>query len=415
MVKLHIPGRKEHHETEAPPPQSPRPGFEAERRDAREAERRETVEAERRETLEAERRETAEAEGRDAREGERRSTEGPEGREAPAAASEEPGPDPEVERAAPDTPTDLPKKSWVAVLKGSIREFKDDELTDRAAALTYYGVLALFPALLVLVSMLGLTGKSTTDKVTENVRELVPGSAGDIITRAVDQLQGNAGVGSLMAIVGLVLAVWSASGYVGAFIRSANAVYDMPEGRPVWKLLPMRVGVTVVLLVLAVISSLIVVFSGGLAKQAGDALGIGDTALTVWSIAKWPVLVLLVVLMIAILYWAAPNAKVKGFRWITPGSLLALLIWMIASAGFAVYVANFASYNKTYGTMAGVIVFLVWLWITNLAILLGLEFDAETVRQRAIAGGHPPEEEPYTQPRDTRAWDEQDRRRLEQT
>lgn len=399
MVKLHIPGRKEHHETEAPPPQSPRPGFEAERRDAREAERRET----------------AEAEGRDAREGERRSTEGPEGREAPAAASEEPGPDPEVERAAPDTPTDLPKKSWVAVLKGSVREFKDDELTDRAAALTYYGVLALFPALLVLVSMLGLTGKSTTDKVTENVRELVPGSAGDIITRAVDQLQGNAGVGSLMAIVGLVLAVWSASGYVGAFIRSANAVYDMPEGRPVWKLLPMRVGVTVVLLVLAVISSLIVVFSGGLAKQAGDALGIGDTALTVWSIAKWPVLVLLVVLMIAILYWAAPNAKVKGFRWITPGSLLALLIWMVASAGFAVYVANFASYNKTYGTMAGVIVFLVWLWITNLAILLGLEFDAETVRQRAIAGGHPPEEEPYTQPRDTRAWDEQDRRRLEQT
>ncbi|GAA4557392.1 YihY/virulence factor BrkB family protein [Streptomyces collinus] len=399
MVKLHIPGRKERHETEAPPPQSPRPGFEAERRDGREAERRET----------------AEAEGRDAREGERRSTEGPEGREAPAAASEEPGPDPEVERAAPDTPTDLPKKSWVAVLKGSIREFKDDELTDRAAALTYYGVLALFPALLVLVSMLGLTGKSTTDKVTENVRELVPGSAGDIITRAVDQLQGNAGVGSLMAIVGLVLAVWSASGYVGAFIRSANAVYDMPEGRPVWKLLPMRVGVTVVLLVLAVISSLIVVFSGGLAKQAGDALGIGDTALTVWSIAKWPVLVLLVVLMIAILYWAAPNAKVKGFRWITPGSLLALLIWMVASAGFAVYVANFASYNKTYGTMAGVIVFLVWLWITNLAILLGLEFDAETVRQRAIAGGHPPEEEPYTQPRDTRAWDEQDRRRLEQT
>ncbi|MEU2750525.1 YihY/virulence factor BrkB family protein [Streptomyces collinus] len=399
MVKLHIPGRKEQHETEAPPPESPRPGFEAGRREAVDSEHRETPEAER----------------RDARAAERREADGSEGRESPAPDAEEPGPDPEVERAAPVTPTDLPRKSWVAVLKGSVREFKDDELTDRAAALTYYGVLALFPALLVLVSMLGLTGRSTTDKVTENVRELVPGSAGDIITRAVDQLQGNAGVGSLMAIVGLVLAVWSASGYVGAFIRSANAVYDMPEGRPVWKLLPMRVGVTVVLLVLAVISSLIVVFSGGLAKQAGDALGIGDTALTVWSIAKWPVLVLLVVLMIAILYWAAPNAKVKGFRWITPGSLLALLIWMVASAGFAVYVANFASYNKTYGTMAGVIVFLVWLWITNLAILLGLEFDAETVRQRAIAGGHPPEEEPYTQPRDTRAWDEEDRRRLEQT
>ncbi|MGA5900420.1 YihY/virulence factor BrkB family protein [Streptomyces venetus] len=347
MVKLHVPGRKEHHEPETPP--------------------------------------------------------------------EDPGPDPEVERAAPDTPSELPRKSWGAVLKGSLREFKDDELTDRAAALTYYGVLAMFPALLVLVSILGLTGRSTTDKVLDNVRQLAPGSARDIITRAVEQLQGNAGVGSLMAVVGLVLAVWSASGYVGAFIRSANAVYDIPEGRPVWKLLPVRVGVTVVLMVLAVFSALIVVFTGALAQRAGSTLGIGDTALTVWSIAKWPVLVVLVTIMIAILYWATPNAKVKGFRWITPGSVLALLIWLVASAGFAVYVANFASYNKTYGTMAGVIVFLVWLWITNLAILLGLEFDAETVRQRAIAGGHPPEAEPYTQPRDTQAWDEQDRRRLEET
>ncbi|MEV5440747.1 YihY/virulence factor BrkB family protein [Streptomyces sp. NPDC052682] len=335
------------------------------------------------------------------------------GADAPPSQEEEPGPGPEVERAAPDTPSRLPRGAWKAVLKGSLREFKDDELTDRAAALTYYSVLALFPALLVLVSLLGLAGKSATSSVLDNLRRLTPGSARDIITRAVEQLQGNAGIGSVMAIVGLVLAVWSASGYVAAFIRAANAVYDMPEGRPVWKVLPVRLGVTVVLMVLAVISALIVVFTGGLARQAGTALGIGDTALTAWSIAKWPVLVLLVTVMIAILYWATPNAKVKGFRWITPGSFLALLIWLIASAGFAVYVANFASYNKTYGTMAGVIVFLVWLWITNLAILLGLEFDAETVRQRAIAGGMPPEEEPYTQPRDTRKWDEEDRRRLD--
>ncbi|MFE5217406.1 YihY/virulence factor BrkB family protein, partial [Streptomyces sp. NPDC056626] len=211
----------------------------------------------------------------------------------------------------------------------------------------------------------------------------------------------------------ILLAVWSASGYVAAFIRAANAVYDMPEGRPVWKILPVRVGVTVVLMVLAVASALIVVFTGGLARRAGGAIGMGDTALTVWSIAKWPVLVLLVTVMIAILYWATPNAKVRGLRWVTPGSFLALLIWLIASAGFAFYVANFSSYNKTYGTMAGVIVFLVWLWISNLAILLGLEFDAETVRQRAIAGGHPAEAEPYTQPRDTSKWDEEDVRRLE--
>ncbi|WP_258319035.1 YihY/virulence factor BrkB family protein [Streptomyces griseorubiginosus] len=330
-------------------------------------------------------------------------------------ASVEAGPGSEVERDAPTTPTKLPKGSWGAALKGSLREFKDDELTDRAAALTYYGVLALFPALLVLVSVLGLTGRSTTDKVLDNLQQFAPGSARDIITSAVQQLQGNSGTGSLMAVVGLVLAVWSASGYVAAFIRAANAVYDMPEGRPVWKILPVRVAVTVVLMVLAVISALIVVFTGTLARQAGRALGIGDTALTVWSIAKWPVLVILVTVMIAILYWATPNARVKGFRWITPGSFLALLIWMVASAGFALYVANFASYNKTYGTMAGVIVFLLWLWITNLAILLGLEFDSEIVRQRAIAGGHPAGAEPYTQPRDTRTWDEEDRRRLGDT
>lgn len=336
--------------------------------------------------------------------------------EAERAAPDDPGPSDEVERAAPDSPAKLPKGAWGAALKGSLHEFKDDELTDRAAALTYYGVLSLFPALLALVSILGLTGKSTTDKVLENLQELTaPGAARDIITQAVEQLQGNAGIGSIVAIVGLVLAIWSASGYVAAFMRSANAVYDMPEGRPVWKVLPVRVGVTVVLMLMAVISALIVVFTGGLARQAGDLLGLGDTALTVWSIAKWPVLIVLVVMMIALLYWAAPNAKVRGFRWITPGSFLALLIWLVASAGFALYVANFGSYNKTYGTMAGVIVFLIWLWITNLAILLGLEFDAEIARQRAIAGGHPPEAEPYTQPRDTRAWDEEDRRRMDET
>ncbi|WP_326784425.1 YihY/virulence factor BrkB family protein [Streptomyces sp. NBC_00151] len=327
---------------------------------------------------------------------------------------EEAGPGPEVEERAPDTPTQLPRRAWGKVLTGSLREFKKDELTDRAAALTYYGVLALFPALLVLVSLLGITGRSTTDKVLNNLRQLTPGPARDIITRAVEQLQGNAGTGSIVAIVALVVAVWSASGYVAAFIRAANAIYDMPEGRPVWKILPVRVGVTVVLMVLAVVSALIVVFTGGVARQVGTALGVGDTALTVWSIAKWPVLVVLVTVMIAILYWASPNAKVKGFKWITPGSFMALVIWMIASAGFAFYVANFASYNKTYGTMAGVVVFLVWLWISNLAILLGLEFDAEAVRQRAIAGGLPPGTEPYTQPRDTRKWDEDDLRRLDE-
>ncbi|MEW2412845.1 YihY/virulence factor BrkB family protein [Streptomyces sp. NPDC046866] len=322
------------------------------------------------------------------------------------------GPDRTVEEREPDRLSQLPKRSWRAVLRGTLKEFQNDELADRAAALTYYGVLALFPALLVLVSILGIAGPSATRQVLDTLQKLTPGAARDVIGNAIQQLQANSGVGSLLAVVGLAVAIWSASGYVAAFIRSSNAVYDMPEGRPVWKVLPLRLALTVTLMVLAAAGALIVVFTGGLARQAGAALGMGDTAMTVWSIAKWPVLVLLATIMIALLYWAAPNARGRGFRWVTPGSLLALGIWMLASAGFAFYVANFGSYNKTYGTLAGVIIFLVWLWITNLAVLLGLEFDAEMARQRAVAGGHPEDEEPYVEPRDTREWSEQDRRRM---
>nr|WP_308461205.1 YihY/virulence factor BrkB family protein [Streptomyces sp. Ru73] len=325
-----------------------------------------------------------------------------------------PGPDPLVKRKQPDELTDLPKKSWWEVLRGTVKEVKGDELTDRAAALTYYGVLSLFPALLVLVSLLGLVGESAGRKVVATLQQLAPASVRHIISDAVQQLQGNAGVGSLVAVVGLLAGVWTASGYVAAFMRSSNVVYDMAEGRPLWKVLLERLGLTVVLMLLALLSALIVVFTGGIAQQVGDALGIGSAALTVWSIAKWPVLVILVTTMIAFLYWGAPNVKGRGLRWVTPGSFLALVIWMVASAGFAVYVGNFSSYNKTYGTLAGVIIFLVWLWITNLAILLGLEFDAELARARAAAGGHPGTDEPYAEPRDTTAWTEEQRRRAEQ-
>ncbi|MFI8962784.1 YihY/virulence factor BrkB family protein [Streptomyces sp. NPDC053493] len=336
------------------------------------------------------------------------------GRRATGEPARQPaGPGRQVEERAPDRLSALPKGAWKSVLRGTLKEFKDDELADRAAALTYYGILALFPALLVLVSLLGVAGESATKQVLDNLQKLTPGAARDVISNAVQQLQGNAGLGSLVAVVGVLVAIWSASGYVAAFIRASNAVYDIPEGRPAWKVLPLRVGLTVVLMLLAVASALIVVFTGGLARQAGSALGMGDTAMTVWSIAKWPVLLILVTVMIALLYWAAPNAKGRGFRWVSPGSFLALVIWLVASAGFAFYVANFGSYNKTYGTLAGVIIFLVWLWVTNLAVLLGLEFDAELVRQRAIAGGQPEDEEPYVEPRDTRAWSEEDQRRLE--
>jgi membrane protein len=299
------------------------------------------------------------------------------------------------------SPTDLSKSSWKAALKRTVKEFKDDNITDWAAALTYYGVLAIFPALLALVSIVGLLGTSSIQPLIDNVASLAPGAARDILTSMLEQLKRNQGGATLALIIGIVVALWSASGYIAAFMRASNAIYDIGEGRPVWKTIPTRLAITLVVVVLLAAIAVGVVFTGTLATKAGDVLGVGDTGLTVWEYAKWPVLILLFALILAILYWASPNVR-RRFRWVSPGSLLAVIIWIIASAAFTAYVANFSSYNKTYGTLAGIIVFLIWLWISNIAILLGLEFNAELERGRAIDSGHPPDQEPYTEPRDTR-------------
>ncbi len=290
----------------------------------------------------------------------------------------------------------------MGTLKRTVQEFQEDNLTDWAAALTYYGILSIFPALLVFVSLLGLAGSSATQPLIDNVGTVAPGPAKQIFTSAIQNLQKSGGAAGVLFFVGLAGALWSASGYVAAFMRASNAIYDIEEGRPIWKTLPVRVGVTLVLLVLLTISAIAVVLSGGLAQQAGNLLGLGGTAVTVWNIAKWPVLVVVVSFMLALLYWAAPNVKQPGFRWISPGGLLAVLLWIVASAAFAFYVANFGSYNKTYGAIGGIIVFLTWLWITNIAVLLGAEFNAELQRGRQIDAGHPPDEEPFLEPRDTR-------------
>jgi membrane protein len=303
---------------------------------------------------------------------------------------------------APEGPTDLKGRSWVGVLKRSVREFKEDNLTDWAAALTYYGILAIFPALLVLVSVLGLIGESATQPLIDNLGEVAPGPAQEIFTSAIENLQGSQGAAGVFFIVGLAGALWSASGYVAAFMRASNSIYDIEEGRPIWKTLPTRVVLTLVLLILLAISAVAVTLTGGLAREVGGVIGLGDTAITVWSIAKWPVLLLVVSFMFGLLYWAAPNVKHPKFRWVTPGGVLAVIGWVIASLGFAFYVANFGSYNKTYGALAGPIVFLVWLWISNIMVLLGAEVNAELERGRAIETGHPEHEEPFVEPRDTR-------------
>jgi membrane protein len=288
------------------------------------------------------------------------------------------------------------------VLKRTVTEFKDDNLGDWAAALTYYAILSIFPALLALVSILGVIGTSATQPLIDNLTTFAPGAARDIVTDALRNLQRSQGAAGILFVVGLAIAVWSASGYVAAFMRASNAIYDIGEGRPIWKTLPLRVGLTIVLLLLTAISAAAVVVTGGLAERVGDLVGVGSTAVTVWDIVKWPLLLLVVSFMFALLYWAAPNVKQAGFRWITPGGVLAVVLWLVASAVFAFYVSNFGSYNKTYGALGGVVIFLVWLWISNIAVLLGAELNAELERARRLEGGQPAGREPYVEPRDTR-------------
>jgi membrane protein len=302
----------------------------------------------------------------------------------------------------PDSPTKLKARSWFGVLRRTVTEFKEDNLTDWAAALTYYGILALFPGLLVLISLIGLAGANTAQSLIDNIASSAPGSAKTVITNALHEIQHSSkGSAGLLFIVGLAGALWSASAYVGAFSRASNAIYEVGEGRPFWKLRPQQLAITAVLVFFMALSLIAVVVTGGLADQVGKLLGIGHSAVQAWDIAKWPVLIVLVAIMIAVLYWASPNVKQPGFRWISPGSILAVAIWIVASAAFAFYVANFGSYNKTYGSLAGVIIFLVWMWLSNVAILLGAEFDAELTRGRELEAGRD-SGDPILPPRDTR-------------
>jgi membrane protein len=307
----------------------------------------------------------------------------------------------------PEGPTDLSRRSWWLVLKRTVKQFIADNLTDWAAALTYYGVLSLFPAIIVLTSLLGLLGPAATQTLIDNVSQVVPGQGRTIIVDAIRGLQQSQATGPL-AIIGLLGALWTASGYIGAFMRASNSIYEMPEGRPLWKTLPLRVGLTLLVVVVLAACALGIVATGGIADRLGHVLGIGSTGVLVWEIAKWPVIAILVSLVVALLYWASPNVKQPGFRWLSPGGLLAVLVWAVASAGFGFYVANFGSYNKTYGSLGGVIAFLVWLWISNIAILLGAELDAELARGRRMESGQPEGREPFLPPRDTQSMDDEE-------
>jgi membrane protein len=304
---------------------------------------------------------------------------------------------------APSSPTRLPRRAWLAVLKRTIREFRDDNLTDWAASLTYYAVLALFPALLVFVALVGLFGQypDTTDALLRVVGQLGPESAVDTFRQPVeDVVREKGGAGALLG-VGLVGAVWSASGYVGAFMRASNAIYEVREGRRFWKLRPIQIGVTIVMVLMTAVVAMAIVATGPLAEAIGDEIGLGDTAVLIWDIAKWPLLLAVVLTMFAVLYYVAPNVRLPAFRWLSPGAIVAIVVWLVASLGFAVYVRFFGSYNKTYGALGGVIIFLVWMWLTNVALLLGAEFNSEVERGRELeAGQRDAEHELQLPPRD---------------
>ena len=306
--------------------------------------------------------------------------------------------------AKPDSPADLKKPSWMYVLRKTAREFSDDQCTDLAAALTYYSVLALFPALIAVLSLVGLFGQgpSTVKTITGILSQI--GVSSPTIEKAITQVSQTNSAG-LALILGVLSALWSASGYVGAFGRAMNRMYEIPEGRPVWKLRPVMLFVTLVTVVLAALVLVALVVTGPAAQAVGNAIGLGSTAVTIWNYAKWPVMLAVVVLIVALLYYATPNVKQPKFRWISVGAIVAIVTWIVVSVLFGFYVANFSSYNKTYGSLAGVIVFLLWLWITNLALLFGAELDSELERGRELQSGLPAEESLQLPPRDTKVSD----------
>jgi membrane protein len=301
--------------------------------------------------------------------------------------------------AAPEAPTDIKRRGWGSVLKRTVKEFRDDNLTDWAAALTYYGVLALFPALIALISIVGLLGQSTINGLKSNIQEIpAAGQAKQIILNAITDISSHRGAAGIALIVGLALALWSASGYVGAFMRASNAIYETPEGRPFYRLRPLQMLVTFVMLMLIALCAAAIVVTGPITAKVGQAVGLGNTAQTVFDIVKWPIILLVVSFIFSLLYFASPNVKQPGFKWITPGGVLAVVIWIAASAAFALYVKFFPN-NKTYGSFGGVIVFLMWLWISNIAILLGQEMNAELERERELQAGLPAEHEIQLPPR----------------
>jgi membrane protein len=290
-----------------------------------------------------------------------------------------------------------------ATLKRTLTEFQEDNLSDWAAALTYYGLLSLFPALIAMVSLLGIFGdpQTTTSKLTDIITEIGPESGAETFEGPIKSITENQSAAGFAFVFGLAAALWSASGYVGAFTRASNIIYETPEGRPFWKLRPLQIGVTLAMIIMMALLAVGLVLTGPVVEAVANPIGLSSTAVDVWNIAKWPVMAAIFILMVDVLYYTTPNVKLRGFKWVTPGAILSIVVWAAASALFAFYVSNFSSYDKTYGTLAGLVVLLLWFWITNLAILFGHQMNAERERSEEIKEGQPrAEKEIQLEPRD---------------
>lgn len=302
---------------------------------------------------------------------------------------------------------EAPKTGLWPTLKRTLTEFQEDNLSDWAAALTYYGLLSLFPALIAMVSLIGIFGnpQTTTAKLTEIITEIGPESGAETFKGPIESIVKNQSAAGFAFVLGLAAALWSASGYVGAFIRASNIIYETPEGRPFWKLRPLQIAVTLAMIVMMALLAVGLVLTGPVVEAIAKPIGLSSTAVDVWNIAKWPVMAAIFILMVDVLFYTSPNVKMRGFRWVTPGAIVAIVVWALASALFALYVANFSSYDKTYGTLAGLVVLLLWFWITNLAILFGHQLNAERERSAEIDEGLPRAEkeiqlEPREEPND---------------
>lgn len=306
----------------------------------------------------------------------------------------------------PDSPLDLRSIDWKYTLRTTLREFSEDGLTDLAAALTYFAVLSVFPALIALVSigsLFGIGGDTITGLLSELADQgVLPASAIETLTPILATVL-QAPAPGLGLLIGVGTALWAASNYVKGFGRAMNKIYEVPEGRPGWKLALQGLALTAVMLVLLTLALVLVASSGEVVTAIGDLVGMGTGFAGVWNVVRWLLLAVVIVVLVALLYWGTPNVRQPRFRWISVGAVVAILLAAVASAGFALYLTTLgnASYAKTYGTFASVIVFLFWLWIMNTVLLLGGELDAELERARQLRAGIEAEEQIQLPPRDT--------------